>query len=51
MEDPGHGAVPLTLEECQPRWGHAVLVLSVEVERAEGPHLEAVAGTRHEHKS
>lgn len=51
MEDPGNGAVPLTLEERQPRWGHAVLVFSVEVERAEGPHLEAVAATRHEQES
>lgn len=46
MEDPSDGAVPLTLEKCQSCWGHCILVLSVEVKRAEGSHLEAVAGNK-----
>jgi len=46
MEDPSNGAVPLTLEERQPCRGHCILVLSVEVKRAEGSHLEAVAGKK-----
>lgn len=46
MENPSNGAVPLTLEKRQPCRGHCILMLSVEVKRAEGSHLEAVAGNK-----
>lgn len=46
VEDPSNRAVPLALEKCQPCWGHVILMLSVEVKRAKGSHLEAVAGNK-----
>lgn len=46
VEDPSNRAVPLALEKCQPCWGHVILMLSVEVKRAKGSHLEAVARHR-----
>lgn len=46
MEGGSDRAVPLTLEECQPCWGHGILMLSVEVKCTKGSHLQAVAGNK-----